>query len=96
MSAHVAAAADLLGAALLAKLAVDLEDPVLARQAASQAGAAARWLQGLDFPASGALRAEVLEPGVTVEVLLRRLYPLPVVEDEDQAALAAEAGAVVA
>lgn len=43
-------AAELLRTALLAKLAVDIEDPVLARRAARYATASARLLSGLDFP----------------------------------------------
>ncbi len=43
-------AADLLRTALLAKLAVDLEDPALARRAARYAQTAAHLLAGLDFP----------------------------------------------
>lgn len=45
------AAAELLRVSLLAKLAVDLEDPVLARRAARKAQAPARLLAGLDFAA---------------------------------------------
>lgn len=52
MSLDLAAveATELLRTALLAKLAVDLEDPVLARRAARQSLAHARLLSGLEFP----------------------------------------------
>ena len=43
--------AELLRLALLAKLAVDLGDPVLCRRAARHAVTAARFLSGSDFPA---------------------------------------------
>lgn len=44
------AAADLLRTSLVARLAVDLEDPQLARRAAREAGTHARLLRGMDFP----------------------------------------------
>ncbi len=43
-------AAELLRTALLAKLAVDLEDPALARRAARYARSSAHLLSSLDFP----------------------------------------------
>lgn len=44
------AAADLLRCSLVVKLAVDLEDPRLARRAARQVITSARLLTGMDFP----------------------------------------------
>jgi hypothetical protein len=54
---------ELVRTALVAKLAVDLGDPVLARRAARYAQSSARLLGGLDFP------AEVDEPQRDVEHL---------------------------
>lgn len=52
------AAEELLRTALLAKLAVDLQDPVLARRAARRAVLSGRLLSGLDFPALVSLDEE--------------------------------------
>lgn len=52
------AAEELLRTALLAKLAVDLQDPVLARRAARRAVLSGRLLSGLDFPAFVSLDEE--------------------------------------
>jgi len=83
--AAAAAAFDLLRTALLAKLAVDLDDPVLSRRAATEAAGHARLLAGLDYPPAvddDAVHAEVVD-GQPLEVLLRRLYPPAVVLDDE-------------
>lgn len=72
----------LLRTALLAKLAVDLEDPVLARRAAREALAHARLLSGLDFPpdAEGDVHCGP-RPLPAVEDLLLLVHP-PVVRHD--------------
>lgn len=73
MTADLAAEAaqELLRTALLAKLAVDLQDPVLARRAARKALAQARLLAGLDFPAA----VDDATPVPTLDEVLARRYP---------------------
>lgn len=70
------AAWQLLRTALLAKLAVDLEDPALARRAAREALTHARLLSGLDFPPG--VEDDVHcgpRPLPTVGDLLERIHP---------------------
>ncbi len=69
-------AEQLLRVALLTKLAIDLDDPALARRAASPAARHARLLAGLTWPKpdSDEVRA-VNRTGRTLEQLLAELYP---------------------
>lgn len=81
-------AQELLRTALLSKLAVDLEDPVLARRAARCAAESARLLSGLDFPAHvDEDQADEDAAGLPdVGDLLEALRPAPLPEDGGQAA----------
>lgn len=73
---------------LVAKLAVDLDDPTLARRAATEAAEHARQLAGLDLPAPEDDDTHASDMhGLTVGRLLRRLYP-PVTEDDETESLA--------
>jgi hypothetical protein len=72
-----AAAEELLRTALIAKLAVDLDDPALARRAANEAAGHARLLVDLDLPVvlDVDVHADVIAPGSTLDELLRLAYP---------------------
>ncbi len=65
----------LLRTALLAKLAVDLQDPALARRAARDALAHARMLSGLGFPPDPEDGSHCGLQPVDLGALLARLYP---------------------
>ncbi len=71
LAAAASSVGELLRAALVAKLAVDLEDPVLARRAARLAAGHAQVLSRLDFPAHSKEDDDVLsEPDVQPDVQL--------------------------
>lgn len=88
LDAATLAATELLRTALLAKLAVDLQDPALARRAAREALTHARLLAGLDFPPDeeDALHCGPRLP--TVEELLGRVYPEPPRSVDDEGVVA--------
>lgn len=77
MTAALAATAarNLLKVSLLAKLAVDLQDPALARRAAREAQTHARLLAGLDFPPDEAAEVHCGPRLPDPDVLLVRRYP---------------------
>lgn len=70
---------ELVRTALIAKLAVDLNDGELSRRAATEAAGHARLLAGLLLPApeddERTPHAAVVQPGSTLEELLRLAYP---------------------
>lgn len=78
---------DLVRTALVAKLAVDLDDGALSRRAATEAAGHARLLAGLELPAADddpAPHAAVVQPGATLEELLRLAYPAAPRLDADE------------
>lgn len=70
---------------LICRLALQLDDAPLARRAAREAGSHARLLAGRMLPTAGELElhAAVLDPGATLDDLLRLAYPAVGQHDDD-------------